>query len=108
MLFLSGGGGYFWWTLMVGFWVGWLGVWRGGKFFRAHKECSVATHHLSSSEWQKTQVGGVPKWCQKGAKIVEGPPPPGEFSATEASCGKTPGLDQYWHPGVWQTSYTNY
>jgi hypothetical protein len=81
---------------------------RGGNFLGSIK--SVALWLIASlwcGDGKKPGVE-VPKWSKKGSKIVAGPPPPGEFSATEASCGKTPGLDQYWHPGEWQTSSTNY
>ena len=39
---------------------------RGGNFLAGHKECSVATHHLSSSDGKKHMSEG----CQNGVKKV--------------------------------------
>ena len=79
-----------------------------GKILGSIKSVQLRRIVSSLHQMAKNPVSGVPKCVKKGAKIVAGPPPPGEFSATEASCGKTPGLDQYWALGEWQTSYTNY
>ena len=90
---------------MSGFWCGGA---VGGNFWQGIKSVQLRRIISSSAGWQKTPCRGVPKCVKNGQNIVAGPPPPGEFSATEASCGKTPGLDQHWAPGEWQTSYTNY
>ena len=47
---------------LSGFWCGG----SGGKFLAGHKECSVATHHLSSSDGKKHMSEG----CQNGVKKV--------------------------------------
>ena len=53
-----------------------------------------SVHHVDDEIIKKGGCQNVSKLTSQGSKIPAGPPPPREFYATEASCRKTPGLDQ--------------